>query len=228
MGDIVYSLPAVIATGGGSYYVSSRFHKHTNYYDTLHRLLEIQPSIIKVEYTIKPKDNSIIFDEYRAVWRLSKKKHLAVCHLEVVKKEFDLAQKWLFNVEPKKIAPIVINKTRRYGNKDWNNNLAKLQNYKDDLIFIGVDADYARLRSIIDFEIQRYDCKDALEIAQIIKGSKVFIGNQSLGFAIAEGMKHPRILEHHIKKDNCRPYGKDWSLEIDTNFLSKYGIKEKI
>ena len=41
--------------------------------------------------------------------------------------------------------------------------------------------------------------------ARIIAGSKIFIGNQSTPFAIAEGMKHNRILETDITIPNCQP-----------------------
>jgi hypothetical protein len=40
-----------------------------------------------------------------------------------------------------------------------------------------------------------YECKDFLEMAEIIKCCKLFIGNSSLGFTIAEGLKAPRLLE---------------------------------
>ena len=43
--------------------------------------------------------------------------------------------------------------------------------------------------------LEFYDCKEFLEMAQIIKSSKFFLGNLSLGFHIAEGLKVPRLLE---------------------------------
>ena len=54
-----------------------------------------------------------------------------------------------------------------------------------------------------------YDCKDFLEAAQIIKSSKFFIGNPSLGFAIAEALKVPRLLEACPEFPVVQPVGKD-------------------
>ena len=43
--------------------------------------------------------------------------------------------------------------------------------------------------------MQFYDCKDFLEMAMIIKSSRLFIGNSSLGIDIAEALQIPRLLE---------------------------------
>ena len=43
--------------------------------------------------------------------------------------------------------------------------------------------------------LEFYECKNFLEMASIIKSSKVFIGNSSLGIDIADGLKTPRLLE---------------------------------
>ena len=43
--------------------------------------------------------------------------------------------------------------------------------------------------------LEFYDCKDFLEMAQIIQTSKFFLGNLSLGYTLAEGLKIPRLLE---------------------------------
>ncbi len=40
-----------------------------------------------------------------------------------------------------------------------------------------------------------FDSKDFLELASIIKNSRLFIGNLSFGYALAEAIKVPRLLE---------------------------------
>ena len=57
--------------------------------------------------------------------------------------------------------------------------------------------------------LEMYDCKDLLEMAQIIKSSKFFLGNQSIGFAISETLKCPRLLEASPETPNVQPEGKD-------------------
>lgn len=72
-------------------------------------------------------------------------------------------------------------------------------NYKfldkyENTYYIGVRDEYEQLKKEIN-NLKFYDCKDFLEMASIIKSSKIFIGNSSLGFDIAEGLKIPRLLE---------------------------------
>ena len=43
--------------------------------------------------------------------------------------------------------------------------------------------------------LEFHDCKDFLEMAEIIKGSKFFIGNECFAYSIAESLKIPRLLE---------------------------------
>ena len=43
--------------------------------------------------------------------------------------------------------------------------------------------------------LEYFDSRDFLELAMIIKNSKLFIGNLSFGYALAEALKVPRLLE---------------------------------
>ena len=45
--------------------------------------------------------------------------------------------------------------------------------------------------------------KNFLEVAQLIAGSKLFIGNQSAPYAVAEGLKHNSILEVTLPSPDC-------------------------
>ena len=46
-------------------------------------------------------------------------------------------------------------------------------------------------------------------MAQIINSSKIFIGNLSFGFTLAEGLKKPRLLESGPDFPLVYPNGKD-------------------
>ena len=48
---------------------------------------------------------------------------------------------------------------------------------------------------------------DFLEMAQLIQQARIFIGNQSLAAAIAEGLKAPRIIDLPIEPCNAFPIG---------------------
>ena len=86
---------------------------------------------------------------------------------------------------------IVILRSLRYQNHFINYDF--LNNYID-IYFIGTFTEYENLKQNIK-NLKFYECKNFLEMAEIIKSCKLFIGNSSLGFTIAEGLKIPRLLE---------------------------------
>ena len=85
---------------------------------------------------------------------------------------------------------VIMRNTRR---KSYIINYKFLKNYKD-LLFIGLENEYKDLKKEVP-NLEFYDCKDFLEVAEIIKASKFFLGNLSFGYTIAEGLKIPRLLE---------------------------------
>ena len=104
----------------------------------------------------------------------------------------DLSVPYLF-VEPHKIIKnkvIIIRNARR---KNSFTNYKFLKKY-ENLLFIGLNDEYEDLKKEVP-NLEFYDCKDFLEMAQIIKSSKLFLGNLSFGYTIAEGLKIPRLLE---------------------------------
>ena len=80
---------------------------------------------------------------------------------------------------------IIVQRTFRYRNQFINYKF--LNNYKE-IYFVGTLNEYKDLKQEVKNLIY-YDCKDFLEMAQIIKASKFFIGNSSVGFPIAEALK---------------------------------------
>ena len=68
-----------------------------------------------------------------------------------------------------------------------------LSGYKN-IVFIGLENEFNDLRKKIG-NLEYYDSKDFLELAMIIMNSKLFIGNLSFGYALAEALKVPRLLE---------------------------------
>ena len=68
-----------------------------------------------------------------------------------------------------------------------------LKSYKN-IIFIGLENEFNDLKKKIS-NLEYYNSKDFLELSAIIKNAKLFIGNLSFGYALAEGLKVPRLLE---------------------------------
>ena len=130
-------------------------------------------------------ESDFIYERYRKIF------DVPLCNYE---------NPWI-DVEPKKISEIIISRTTRYNNKmfPWKN---FVYNYGKNMIFVGLESEYrvfTRKYGYIPF----YKTKDAYEMASVIKGSELFIGNQSLAYSIAEGLKHRTIQETSNKIPDC-------------------------
>lgn len=111
----------------------------------------------------------------------------------------NLSEKWLF-VEPDTTYSnsIVVARSQRYNNPIIDHSfLAKYP----DVVFLGVKAEYENMKKLVP-NIKWVQVKNFLEMAQIIAGSKFFIGNQSFPFSLAEALKVPRILETYHAAPN--------------------------
>jgi len=218
MGDIIYSLPTIISIGRGNLHL-----KHKNHYEFLEPLLLIQPYIDRIYHhrSENEKKHHIKLSNYRKLNKADPSKLLTKCHLDLFDLEFDLSRKWLFNIVGYPLAPIVVNYTSRYHDKeeiDWT----ILQDYKEKVIFIGGFNDHLKFRKKVGFPIEQTYCNTAHEMTEIIKGSKLFIGNQSLGFAIAEALKHPRVLEVFYGQNNCQPQSNNGHTYLTHELIENY------
>jgi len=218
MGDIIYSLPTIKAFGGGTLWIRKKQH-----YNTLKRLIQEQPYIDEVINKLPEKRGYVNLDSYRLVERKYYKKgsfkHLAECHLEALELKADITAPWLNGVEPERVADIVINRSTRYHDKEDIN--WELLEGKTDITFVGLMDEFEQFKHLYNVTASYWECRDAYEMAKVIKGSKLFIGNQSLGFAIAEAMKHPRILEVYHKNANCMPQGENGYTYLDEEILNR-------
>jgi hypothetical protein len=100
---------------------------------------------------------------------------------------------------------IIILRSLRYHNHFINYNFL---NEYNDIYFVGTFTEYEDLKKSIK-NLKFYECKDFLEMAEIIKSCKLFIGNSSLGFTISEGLKVPRLLEAYPWNSSQQVHGKD-------------------
>ena len=96
---------------------------------------------------------------------------------------------------------IIISRTKRYRNQFLDYSFLKSYENK---IFLGLEEEFNDLKKIIP-NIEFYECKDFLEMAKIINTCKIFIGNQSFGFALAESLKVKRLLELYPELPNVLP-----------------------
>jgi len=225
LGDIIYSLPTIIAHDVEAVlYLRDRIHI------AFHKeLLKTQSYIKDVRWVMDGKKYGFIWAKTPFVnlchfediaWR-KRNQHLVLSHLETPNKKYDLSKIWLHSIEPKHVADVIIQRSLNYHDKeeiDW-----KLLNpIKDRCKVIGFEGEQSRLKRHFGVDIEFYKVENALELARIIKGSKLFVGNQSIGFALAEAMKHPRVLEVCYAFNNCQPHGKDGYTYLKTKLIDRY------
>jgi hypothetical protein len=96
---------------------------------------------------------------------------------------------------------VIINRTSRYQNP-WFPWKEIVQHYGSRIIFVGLHHEYTAF--IKEYGIVSYrETSDFLELARLIAGSRLFIGNQSSANAIAEGLKHNLIQETCLHITDC-------------------------
>ena len=118
----------------------------------------------------------------------------------------DLNKPYLHNIENHAVKDkIIIIRTNRRKNYLINYNF--LNNY-DNTLFLGLEDEYNELKKEIP-NLIFYECKDFLEMAQIIQSSKIFIGNLSFGYTLAEALIKPRLLESGPNFPLVYPNGSD-------------------
>lgn len=111
-------------------------------------------------------------------------------------------------------APVVVSLTPRYRSRPTGSFAALLAGFPR-VIKVGVEADREALAGIPG-ELVTAD--DALELARLIASARFFIGSPSLPFAIAEGLKVPRLVDVFAPMPNAVPLGPlGWRLSADAH-----------
>lgn len=206
-GDIIYSLPAIRAMGGGRLLLAavkwSRQAMTGENIKLIAPLLELQPYISEVVSLGKEKDY-VDLDLWRdrQVLLYAYAKTLADRHLEslgLTAKETET--RWLEPVDPVRVAKVVINRTERYRNSmfPWRTVTDK---YRDDAVFIGLKKEYEDFCTNCGY-VPYYKTETFLDAAKVMSGADLFIGNQSCCFAIAEGLKLNVIQETYLEAPDC-------------------------
>lgn len=216
LGDIIYSIPTIKILANGKKIFLHLNANQDSYYKTKMRhygngktltsktitqlspLLESQDDFIVCnEYTNQIIDYDLdLFRLFPFDYRMG---HIARWQFLVYGISADLSLPWL-NAAPdlsyKK--NIIISRSFRYRTplvsyeflKDYNN-----------LIFVGIEDEYNDMRNYLPNLVYK-PVNNFLELAKIISGSKLFIGNQSFPFSLAEGLKVRRVLEVSFESPN--------------------------
>ena len=129
----------------------------------------------------------------------------------------------LLNIEQSKHDYIVINRTERYQNPNIDYSI--LNKLSTPIYFTGTEAEYRKFSEVVQCKYMKVD--NFLELARVIANSKLFIGNQSMNFAIAETMKVKRAIEICYYAPNVIPNGGDYFELWNNESLNKliYEVK---
>lgn len=198
IGDIIYSLPTIKKLGGGNVFLKTKTIDkpfktkfNENSFKIIKPLLESQDYIKSVNiYNGEKIDYDL--DIFRYFSDLSFT-NLAEIYTNIFALDKNIINKKWLNVKANKKHPVIINKTNRYlnGGEDYN---GIIETYgKENCAFVGLESEYRdfiKKHKNIDY----IQTNNLLELAQIIKGCSIFVGNQSSPYAIAEGLKKDSIL----------------------------------
>jgi hypothetical protein len=117
----------------------------------------------------------------------------------------DLAEPWL-TVKPDNEFPQKIILSRSFRCRNFTLDYRFLRRYRN-IVFVGVEEEFNDMKKLLP-ELEWAPVRDFLEMARIIAGCRLFIGNQSFPFSLAEALKVPRILEVDPSVPNVIPIGK--------------------
>ena len=223
LGDIINSLPLIKELSKNKkctlfietnkllpLHVRNVKHPFGKYFLTENSAKKIMPLLLKQNYIEKVQ----IFNNQNIDINLNLFREMALnFNIDSIRWYFhitgihaDLDKPYLINIDEHKIKDrIVIIRSKRRKNYLINYNFIKNYNYA---LFLGLVDEYEDLKKEIP-NLEFYDCKDFLEMAEIINSSKIFIGNLSFGYTLAEGLKKPRLLESGPDFPLVYPNGKD-------------------
>lgn len=119
-------------------------------------------------------------------------------------KDLSFEKPWIkLGVDNRSNNKIVISRTLRYRNKNINYKL--LKNKQNECIFIGLPEEYNEFKK--NFECEFIQPKSALEAGNLINSCKLFIGNQSFFYSLAESAKVKRLCELDYNCPNTFSHG---------------------
>lgn len=213
IGDAIYSLPVMRSAAHGERFrvlLGNLIHVRRDFdpvwAENLASLVRIQPYIYECRYW-KIGDtwdvNCDLFRKYLMAYHV-RGKNIASYVCDALQQDYGCTSgPWLWIDEPWCVdgCPIVVNRTFRYNNPmfPW---VTIYNKYRGRMVFIGTQEEHTRFCDTIG-SLPFCPTKNLLEVARMIAGAKLFIGNQSVCYAIAEGFKQNTIQEADRRVPDC-------------------------
>lgn len=200
LGDIIFSLPTVRALGGGLLYLDPCGGEKDPFVHPPHKnktnlneatISSLQHLLLEQDYIEDVRcwrGESVDYnlDKFR---QHVKYNNLAKSHLSAFELNRELANdKWL-NCE--KVSPekkVVVSRSLKvHGNHSFWEEF--FYQYRNDSVFVGTEFECEVFNKTFGFNIPYQYTETILDLAKVINGAEVFMGNQSLPHSIAEGLK---------------------------------------
>lgn len=200
LGDAVYSLPGVRLFPGAAFYVRVSEHLGEELIGQLLPLLRAQSYIGEAKvWTDERFDHDLDrFRDYHPMWT-----NLADCHLHALGLDFSLRDVPWLSVEPTRSPSKRVCFARSLAFRGvagfWEEIYRLLGS---EAFFVGTPKEHQEFIEHIG-PIEYVPTTDLLELARVIAGAELFVGNQSCPYAIAEGLKRPSIQEVYPITPNC-------------------------
>jgi hypothetical protein len=116
---------------------------------------------------------------------------------------------------------LIVSRTQRYTNPMISYFL--LKDYPGKIVFSGTVQEWSIFCGQWKLDIPLVKVENFLQLAQIIKRSKLHVSNQTMTFQLSEGMKHPRAVELCRYAPNVIPVG-----ENAFDFYSQTGLNHYV
>lgn len=215
-GDLIYSLPIVKHFGGGEFYLHLNQinwigqHYYGSEPNPIHQgrmnqkdfefmkdFIEQLPYITKFGTLESSTEITHNLDRFRTLFVGHPGNYIDIYATAFNIVDADIrknirTQPWLSTKETTTIPgrPIVINRTPRWLPRTLSTKWQewKSMGYEDQSVFIGLPEEYQMFKDQIGWNIPYYSCKSMLDMAQVINGAELFIGNQSVALSLAIGL----------------------------------------
>jgi hypothetical protein len=234
-GDLIYSLPIVKHFGGGEFYlhlnqidwIGSYYYNSTpnpfhqgrlteQDYDFMKSFMSVQSYIEKFDVMQPQTEITHNLDRFRPVFVGHPGNYVDTYSSVFNITDVDLVNSirntpWLTVPEPIKIKdrPVVINRTSRWTPSQLPNQWKEWKNMgmENQAVFVGLEKEYQEFKSIMGWDIPHYITENMLDLAQVIAGSDMFIGNQSVALSLAVGLGVNVCCEHRtdipLERNEC-------------------------
>ena len=223
-GDTIYSLAVVKKMGGGNFAIALNniencIMKYTGRladvapehrgryteqdYQLLAPLIERQSYINSVQrWENGWPEPDVDLDYFRSYLYRQFEGNIVRAYHETFKMPWDDSmynEIWL-EADPKREAAIVVNRTNRYLDPDsepvWQQ-MCESADLENNGIFVGTPNEHSTFVAQFKCNISYRPVQDFKELADIIAGADLFLGNQSMAYSIAVGLGIETMLEIH-------------------------------